>query len=318
MAAPDYSIGFTREEVEEILAAQKAELKRTLAAWSESGSSVTKRRIDEIHAIIAACQAALRKLAPEVYGRRRSCRHERGHRVSAQMNPLRSIITRILPKAWFSPYEAANHFAAARACAGCGPARRQARSSAGHAARTGAALALPAQELRLRARAGRQHGDLRDRRRHQAAGAFAQPGLEQGRRGILRALGRALRSHQPLLLRRVPGARVPGHGRGRRIFRPQDAQRGCRCRDFNSSSRTASTTATATTPTTASASMPTVRPASTACSSTTGISATCRRASCSTSSSRRARARCGTPRPCSTRSTTSSTRWSCSPWRSTP
>jgi hypothetical protein len=69
MAAPDYSVGFTREEVEEILAAQKAELKRTLAAWSESGSSVTKRRVDEIHAIIAACQAALRKLAPGVYGR---------------------------------------------------------------------------------------------------------------------------------------------------------------------------------------------------------------------------------------------------------
>ena len=66
---PDYSIGFTREEVEEILAAQKAELKRTLAAWSESGSSVQKRRIDEIHAIVAACQAALRKLAPEIYGR---------------------------------------------------------------------------------------------------------------------------------------------------------------------------------------------------------------------------------------------------------
>ena len=70
MAAPDYSIGFTREEVEEILAAQKAELKRTLAAWSESGSTVTKRRIDEIHAIIEACQIALKKLAPEVYGRR--------------------------------------------------------------------------------------------------------------------------------------------------------------------------------------------------------------------------------------------------------
>lgn len=68
-STPDYTIGFTREEVEEILAAQKAELKRTLAAWSESGSSVSKRRIDEIHAIIAACQAALRKLAPEVYGR---------------------------------------------------------------------------------------------------------------------------------------------------------------------------------------------------------------------------------------------------------
>ncbi len=68
MAAPDYSIGFTREEVEEILAAQKAELKRTLAAWSESGSSIQKRRIDEIHVIIAACQTALRKLAPEIYG----------------------------------------------------------------------------------------------------------------------------------------------------------------------------------------------------------------------------------------------------------
>ena len=69
MAAPDYSIGFTREEVEEILAAQKAELKRTLAAWSESGSSIQKRRIDEIHAIIAGCQSALRKLAPEIYSR---------------------------------------------------------------------------------------------------------------------------------------------------------------------------------------------------------------------------------------------------------
>jgi len=68
-STPDYSIGFTRAEVEEILAAQKAELKRTLAAWSESGSSITKRRIDEIHAIIAACQTALRKLAPEVHGR---------------------------------------------------------------------------------------------------------------------------------------------------------------------------------------------------------------------------------------------------------
>ncbi|EDY21055.1 hypothetical protein CfE428DRAFT_1348 [Chthoniobacter flavus Ellin428] len=70
MAAPDYSIGFTREEVEEILAAQKAELKRALAAWQESGSTITKRRIDEIHAIIEACQIALKKLAPEVYGKR--------------------------------------------------------------------------------------------------------------------------------------------------------------------------------------------------------------------------------------------------------
>jgi len=69
MAAPDYSIGFTRQEVEDILDTQKAELSRTLAAWQESGSAVTKRRIDEIHAIIEACQKALRRLAPEVYGR---------------------------------------------------------------------------------------------------------------------------------------------------------------------------------------------------------------------------------------------------------
>ena len=45
------------------------ELKRTLAAWSESGSAVTKRQVDEIHAIIEACQKALRNLAPELYGR---------------------------------------------------------------------------------------------------------------------------------------------------------------------------------------------------------------------------------------------------------
>jgi hypothetical protein len=64
-STPDYSVGFTRAKVEEILAAQKAELKRTLAVWSESGSSIMKRRIDEIHAIIGACQSALRKLAPE-------------------------------------------------------------------------------------------------------------------------------------------------------------------------------------------------------------------------------------------------------------
>jgi hypothetical protein len=68
-STPDYSIGFTREEVEEIPAPQKAELKRTLTAWSESGSAVTKRRVDEIYAIIEACQKALRRLAPDVYGR---------------------------------------------------------------------------------------------------------------------------------------------------------------------------------------------------------------------------------------------------------
>lgn len=68
MATIDYSIGFNQAEVEEILSAQKAELKKTLAAYANDGSSVTKRRIDEIHSIIAACQKALQKLAPETYG----------------------------------------------------------------------------------------------------------------------------------------------------------------------------------------------------------------------------------------------------------
>ncbi len=67
MAQPDYSIGFTAAEVEEILAVQKAELKKTLAAYANDGSTVTKRRIDEIHTIIGACQRALQKLDPLKY-----------------------------------------------------------------------------------------------------------------------------------------------------------------------------------------------------------------------------------------------------------
>ena len=62
MATVDYTIGFTRAEVEEILSIHKAELTKTLAS-----SSATKRRIDEIHTVIAACQSALRKLAPASY-----------------------------------------------------------------------------------------------------------------------------------------------------------------------------------------------------------------------------------------------------------
>jgi hypothetical protein len=65
--APDYSVGFSVEEIERILAVHKRELERTLVAWSDSGSSVTKRRIDEIHAVIAACQRALQKLDPVKY-----------------------------------------------------------------------------------------------------------------------------------------------------------------------------------------------------------------------------------------------------------
>lgn len=50
--ATDYSIGFTEEEVLEILSVQKAELKKTLQSFSDSGSSATKRRLDEINSII--------------------------------------------------------------------------------------------------------------------------------------------------------------------------------------------------------------------------------------------------------------------------
>ena len=69
MPVPDYSTGFTRAEVEEILSIHKAELTKTLASWTDSGSAVVKRRLDEIHLVIAACQDALRKLAPDIYGR---------------------------------------------------------------------------------------------------------------------------------------------------------------------------------------------------------------------------------------------------------
>lgn len=64
----DYSIGFTEEEVLEILSVQKAELKKTLQSFSDSGSSATKRRLDEINSIISSCQLALRKLNPQKYG----------------------------------------------------------------------------------------------------------------------------------------------------------------------------------------------------------------------------------------------------------
>lgn len=65
--APDYTIGFTKAEILAILETQKAELKRTMASWTEANGGVTKRRIDEIHAIIAACQHALTTLWPEQY-----------------------------------------------------------------------------------------------------------------------------------------------------------------------------------------------------------------------------------------------------------
>jgi hypothetical protein len=67
MATIDYSVGFSVTEIEEILAVHKAELKKTLTAYANDGSSYTKRHIDEIHTVIKACQDALVKLAPEKY-----------------------------------------------------------------------------------------------------------------------------------------------------------------------------------------------------------------------------------------------------------
>jgi hypothetical protein len=67
----DYSVGFTQEEVEAILAVQKKELLKTQAAYASDNSSVNKRRIEEIHSIIRACQDALKILAPGTYGKRR-------------------------------------------------------------------------------------------------------------------------------------------------------------------------------------------------------------------------------------------------------
>ena len=64
----DYTIGFTTEEVEASLAVQKGELLKTQQAYASDGSSVNKRRIEEIHLIIRACQDALVKLDPTTYG----------------------------------------------------------------------------------------------------------------------------------------------------------------------------------------------------------------------------------------------------------
>ena len=66
--AIDYSIGFKEAEVLEILSVQKEELKKTLSAFSDSGSSATNRRLDEINSIITSCQQALQKMNPKKYG----------------------------------------------------------------------------------------------------------------------------------------------------------------------------------------------------------------------------------------------------------
>lgn len=68
MVEPDYSIGFTLAEVEEIFATLKAELKKTISSYSESGTQVIRQKVDDIHKKMAACQKALQKLDPQTYG----------------------------------------------------------------------------------------------------------------------------------------------------------------------------------------------------------------------------------------------------------
>jgi hypothetical protein len=65
---PDYSVGFTQEEVEEIFAILKLELKKVIASYSESGTQVIRQRTEDIHAKMAACQRALQTMDPTTYG----------------------------------------------------------------------------------------------------------------------------------------------------------------------------------------------------------------------------------------------------------
>jgi len=65
---PDYSIGFTQKEVEEIMATQKKELAKVLVSFSDNGTQAVRRKLDDINAIIAACQKALVKMDPAKYG----------------------------------------------------------------------------------------------------------------------------------------------------------------------------------------------------------------------------------------------------------
>ena len=67
----DYSVGFTKEEVVAIFAAQKKELLKTQQAYASDNSSVNKRRLEDTHSIIRACQVSLKKPDPENYGTQR-------------------------------------------------------------------------------------------------------------------------------------------------------------------------------------------------------------------------------------------------------
>jgi hypothetical protein len=110
------------------------------------------------------------------------------------MNPLRSIITRILPKAWFSPYEAANH----------SPRRGRVPGAAPRDAKLDLLPGTRRELVRRSRYLHKKSGFVRELVGSMAIYAtgdsinrsrFPQPRLEQGRRGILRSLGCPLRDH---------------------------------------------------------------------------------------------------------------------------
>ena len=70
MQVPDYYTGFTREEVETMLATFKGELKKVIAQYASNGDSVTRMRRDDLRLEIRGCQKALKKFDPETYGKR--------------------------------------------------------------------------------------------------------------------------------------------------------------------------------------------------------------------------------------------------------
>ena len=66
--ALDLTIGWTQAEIENLLSKQKQLLLKLTVQFSDSGSTVTYRRIEEAEKIIKACQDALVKLDPAAYG----------------------------------------------------------------------------------------------------------------------------------------------------------------------------------------------------------------------------------------------------------
>jgi len=65
---PDYSIGWTQVELEELLSILKEELKRTIASYSESGTQVIAQKTEDIHIKMQAVIKALQKKDPDTYG----------------------------------------------------------------------------------------------------------------------------------------------------------------------------------------------------------------------------------------------------------